>query len=108
MGNTLPPPTLALIRELRRVARLLDFTAQQIDPAQLRGETFMRARGYAHTCWTAAARLEQLALVVEELTPAGARAPRCALHPDAAEPHCLACRDLRKEDTDAAHAVVVG
>ena len=64
---TLPMPTVDLLTRLRRAAVLLDSVA-----ANAKGElAYTTAHDAANTCWLAITRLEDLAMVLEdlELTP---------------------------------------
>ena len=68
MGAKLPQPTARLIVRLQRVARVLDRAAASID-ATSNPQGYARARAHANVVWQAVGRLEDLALIIEEMAP---------------------------------------
>jgi hypothetical protein len=64
MPRKLPLPTVQLIRSVRAVAKLLDAPVVGLEE-----RTDRIRRHAASTCYVAAHRLEELALLVEEIAP---------------------------------------
>jgi hypothetical protein len=66
--RVLPHATAELIASLQEIAEMMDQTIGEMDPA-ISPVSMVQGRVYAATCRLAAARLEELAYLIEELVP---------------------------------------